>query len=157
MPFDLDHRTKLFLKELYRDYHLKSRTRHNHIQDLLEMSQVEPITPRESRIQTSVVNFVNPLMIEVIKSKDFDTPVDALVESVKMTEKAFASQMSGVDKKQFALGLAKSVLVDDETDESYLSEMIDLIVKLSKDKDIHKVFIKGSKFCLSCCSKSPKK
>ena len=150
MPFDLDHRTKLFLKELYRDYHLKSRTRHNHIQDLLDMSNVQP----------SIITAVEPLMIQKLRDDNIADTRQLLVQIIKDTEKTFSRQMGGVQKKDFVIGVLKKLVDIDSEEEKTISGLIDLIVLVAKNPDIYKVFKPVKSFCLCClgqCMKSKSK
>ena len=147
MPFDLDHRTKLFLKELYRDYHLKSRTRHNHIQDILDMSNVQP----------SIITAVEPLMIQKLKDNNIADTRQLLIQIVKDTEKTFSKQLGGPQKKDFALGLLKQLVDIDSEEEKTVSGLIDLIVMVAKSPDIYKVFKPVKSFCLCCLGACMKK
>ena len=150
MPFDLDHRTKLFLKELYRDYHLKSRTRHNHIQDLLDMSNVQP----------SIITAVEPLMIQKLKDNNIADTRQLLIQIIKDTEKTFASQLGGPQKKDLVIKLLKQLVDIDSEEEKTVSGLIDLVVMVAKNQDIYKVFKPVKTFCLCClgqCMKSKSK
>ena len=148
--FELDSRTKLFLKELYRDYRLKSRTRHNHIQDLLDMSQVQP----------SIITAVEPLMVKKLKDDNIEDTKQLLVQIVKDTEKTFASQMGGPQNKDFVIGVLKQLVDIDEAEEKTVSGLIDLVVMVANNQDIYKVFKPVKSFCLCClgaCVKSKSK
>ena len=147
MPFDLDHRTKLFLKELYRDYHIRSRTTYNHIQDILDMSQVQP----------SILAAVEPLMVQKLKNDNIEDTKALLVQIVKDTEKTFSKQMGGPQKKDFALGLLKQLVDIDSEEEKTVSGLIDLIVMVAKSPDIYKVFKPVKSFCLCCLGACMKK
>ena len=150
--FDLDARTKLFLKELYRDYHLKSRTRHNHIEDILESAEM-------SNVQPSILAAVEPLMVKKLKDDCIDDTRQLLVQIVKDTEKTFASQLGGPQKKDYAIGLLKQLVDIDSDEEKTISGLIDLIVMVAKSPEMYKVFKPVKSFCLCClgsCMKSKK-
>jgi len=145
--FELDSRTKLFLKELYRDYHLKSRTRHNHIADLLDMSNVQP----------SIITAVEPLMVQKLRDDNIADTKQLLVQIIKDTEKTFSRQMGGVQKKDFVIGVLKKLIDIDSEEEKTISGLIDLIVLVAKNPDIYKVFKPVKSFCLCCLGACVKK
>ena len=147
MQFDLHELTKLFLKELYRDYHLKSRTRHNHIQDILDMSNVQP----------SIVTAVEPLMVQKLKDDNIADTKQLLVQIVKDTEKTFSKQLGGPQKKDLVIGILKKLVDIDSEEEKTVSGLIDLVVMVAKNQDIHKIFKPVKTWCLCCLGQCMKK
>ena len=150
--FELDSRTKLFLKELYRDYRLKSRTRHNHIADILDPEGM-------SNVQPSIITAVEPLMIQKLKDNNIADTRQLLIQIVRDTEKTFSKQMGGPQKKDFVIGVLKQLVEIDEAEEKTVSGLIDLVVMVAKNQDIYKIFKPVKTWCLCClgaCQKSKK-
>jgi hypothetical protein len=158
MTFKLNPHTLIFIENyvIYYSYFL-SPVRYNHFEERAikrKMSQVQPrenSLSKESRVQPSVIKMVSPLMRNVINDMSFDTTTEAVVKAVEITERAFARQMSGGDKKKYAKELLSGIVKEIDPEENNLDDIIDLVVSIAKNKDLHKLFKRSSVFCLACC------
>lgn len=143
-----------------------SLVRYNHFEERIKtrkMSQVKPRSisetgilqenslSKESRVQPSIVKLVTPLMRRVIDDMSFDNTTEAVVKSIEITERAFAKQMSGQRKKEYVKELLSGIVKEEDPESNSLDDVIDLVVTIAKNKELHKLFKRSSVFCLSCC------
>jgi len=133
-----------------------SPVRYNHFEARAikrKMSQVKPTVKEErvSRVQKSVVKAVQPLMLDVMKSFEYDNTNQMVAKAVELTERTWAKQMSSAEKHQYAKMLLEGVLKEKEGSEGNLDEIIELIVAVAKNKPLIDTFKKSTKMCLSCC------
>jgi len=150
--FRLNSKTIIYIRENYIFYRY-SRTKHNHLDEIIKMS-VQPrenSLSKESRVQPSVIKMVSPLMRNVINDMSFDTTTDAVVKCIEMTERAFSRQMSGGDKKMYVKELLSGIVKESDPEANNLDHLIDLVVSIARNKELHKLFKRSSLFCLTCC------
>ena len=150
--FKLNSKTIIYIRQNYIFYRYSSRTKTNHLDEII-MAEVKPVNSlsKESRVQPSVIKMVSPLMRNVINDMSFANTTEAVVKAVEITERAFARQMSGSDKKKYAKELLSGIVKEIDPEENNLDDIIDLIVSIAKNKDLHKLFKRSSVFCLACC------
>lgn len=160
-------------------YNFLSRSKYNHFAARIEarkMSQVNPRsisgtgilqenslskslmkeerstpTARHSRVQPSVIKAVQPMMLDVMKSFDFNNTSEAVVKAVELTERTWAKQMSGRDKHEYAKLMLRGIVKEEDGSEGNMDEIIELIVMVAKNRTLVNLFKKSGKACLSCC------
>ena len=154
----LNPHTLVFVEEyIYYYSYFLSPVRYNHYTERIEarkMSQVKPTMKEErsiSRVQKSVVKAVQPLMLDVMKSFEYDNTNQMVAKAVELTERTWAKQMSGAEKHTYAKMLLNGVLKEEEGSEGNLDQIIELIVSVAKNKPLIDTFKKSTKLCLSCC------
>ena len=141
----LNPHTLIFIEEyvIYYSGNL-SPVRYNHFEN-------RAIKRKMTEVQPSIIKMVSPLMKQVMDDMSFSNTTDVVIKAVELTQRAFAGQMAGADKKQYAKNLMEGLVKEEDPEADTLDILIDLVVRLSKDKDMHKLFKKSSVFCLACC------
>ena len=105
-----------------------------------------------SRVQPSVIKAVQPMMLDVMKSFEFKNTTEAVVKAIELTERTWANQMSGKEKKNYAKLMLSSIIIEEDGSEGHLDDLIDVIVSVAKNKTLVNLFKKSTRMCLSCCS-----
>ena len=143
----LNPHTLIFIEEYIIFYSENlSLVRYNHFAARIEARKMTAVQP-------SIIKLVSPLMKQVMDDMSFSNTTDVVIKAVELTQRAFADQMAGAEKKQYAKNLMEGLIKQEDPEADTLDILIDLVVRLSKDRDMHKLFKKTSVFCLKCCGK----
>jgi len=158
----LNPHTLIFIEE-YIDYYYNflSRSKYNHFAARIEARKMSQVTPqenslskslmKESRVQPGVIKAVQPLMLDVMKSFEFNTTTEAVIKAVELTERTWAKQMTGRDKHEYAKLMLRGIVKEENGSEGNMDEIIELIVMVAKNRTLVNLFKKSGKACLSCC------
>lgn len=145
--FRLNYEFKKYIAQNIHHYNYNlAPVRHNHLEEKVKKIKM-------SKIQNSVIDAVEPLMrkklLDQREMEKLDTR-ELVIQAVYDTQKSFQKQMSGLHKKEFCINMIKQIVELTDQEEESVATLIDLVVLVAKNQDLHKVFKPVSKFCLKC-------
>lgn len=73
------------------------------------------------------------------------TIFDFTFDKIKEVEQLYKQDKAGVEKKRIVMNVIRKI--DPEIDEDLISSLIDLFVKIVKDREAIKIFKKSCKLC----------